>query len=1095
MAPIDPQQTPPPRRWLRRSLYALGGVKLIIAAVIVGLILWLPGQRLQAPDWVRNRAVDLLQQKMTNLRFGLQNLAIYLDEDLRPTLVFDQISLRAEDGSDLAQLAQLEMALSRRDLLRGSVQARNIYISGAQTIVRRSADGSFNLSFAPADDDGGFGWAAGLQPTDAPAALDALFIHPMLERLEEAQIDDLSIRYEDITTGQAWSVDGARMRANRSAGKLALSMDMALLSGAADVALIEMNLDHDFGAKSAAVGINIENMPAQSFANQSAALAWLSALRAPVSGAMRLGLDDQGAVQPIYATLRLGAGALQPNPQTSPIPFQSAQVYMDYKPAAQQLTLSELSVQSDWLTVSASGAAQIGLAQNGVAETFVGALEITKLEGNPEGLFAQSQTIDRGRFDFKLQLDPFRVDIGQMQLTSGDQRLYASADIEAAQDGWMLRLDGGLNAIDRDRMLGFWPQSIGSKTRKWLGENLIKARARDIEFGFRRSANGTLQKHLSLIFEDAQLQYLKTLPPLMGASGHLQILDKRLQIHANAGQVMAPNGDGVEIAGTSFVIPLMKPKGAIGQLNLQAATSVGGALSLLELPPVNLLKNSPLDHRLADGDVAAELMFEFPLGRKLTADEITQSGTAVLRNISSTRLVTDHDLRADELMFQLTNAAAEIRGRASLDGLPLQGVWRLNRQGAQKGQAKVLADAQLTPALLRNFKLPAIADLMTGAAPLSARLDLQPGQAPILQLRSDMVGLGLDVPSLVWSKQAKDPITATAKIRLAQTPVLDDLVMAGAGLDLQLSAAPSDGGSQIDISRLRLKDRLDAVAQWTIGAEKNTLSVQARKIDLRPWMSAPKRAAEQALHLDLTTDELRIGDALFLGPAQAQIDINGTAMSGPFTGRVNGGARIDGAIDQPANKPLSVRLRATDAGAILRDAGAFGALHGGSLVAQLTDGDAGFTGPFAITQTALRDAPVMAELLNAVSVIGLIEQLSGPGIKFNAIEGQVGVSQQSVSLKDTSAVGASMGISLDGLYNFEGRDLDMRGTLSPVYALNILGAPLSSRRGEGLFGFNFTLKGPADDPKVRVNLLSVLVPGVLRDLFRAPTPSTAPADQ
>lgn len=59
----------------------------------------------------------------------------------------------------------------------------------------------------------------------------------------------------------------------------------------------------------------------------------------------------------------------------------------------------------------------------------------------------------------------------------------------------------------------------------------------------------------------------------------------------------------------------------------------------------------------------------------------------------------------------------------------------------------------------------------------------------------------------------------------------------------------------------------------------------------------------------------------------------------------------------------------------------------------------------------------------------------------------------------------------------------MQGVISPVYMLNGVGAILT-KRGEGVFGFNYRLEGTADDPDVSVNPLSILTPGMFRELFR-----------
>ncbi|MCK7475762.1 MAG: hypothetical protein MZV49_24990 [Rhodopseudomonas palustris] len=60
--------------------------------------------------------------------------------------------------------------------------------------------------------------------------------------------------------------------------------------------------------------------------------------------------------------------------------------------------------------------------------------------------------------------------------------------------------------------------------------------------------------------------------------------------------------------------------------------------------------------------------------------------------------------------------------------------------------------------------------------------------------------------------------------------------------------------------------------------------------------------------------------------------------------------------------------------------------------------------------------------------------------------------------------------------------------ISPIYLLNGIGAILT-RRGEGLFGFNYTRdRHGATEPAVSVNPLSILTPGMFRDIFRRPAP-------
>jgi len=117
----------------------------------------------------------------------------------------------------------------------------------------------------------------------------------------------------------------------------------------------------------------------------------------------------------------------------------------------------------------------------------------------------------------------------------------------------------------------------------------------------------------------------------------------------------------------------------------------------------------------------------------------------------------------------------------------------------------------------------------------------------------------------------------------------------------------------------------------------------------------------------------------------------------------------------------------------------------------------------------------------------LLEQMGGSGIHFGEVEADFRLTPSSMTLLRASAIGPSMGISMDGVYDVKNSSLDMRGVISPLYLLNGIGS-IFTRKGEGLSGFNYNLNGPTSAPKVSVNPLSALTPGLFREIFRAPAP-------
>ena len=133
----------------------------------------------------------------------------------------------------------------------------------------------------------------------------------------------------------------------------------------------------------------------------------------------------------------------------------------------------------------------------------------------------------------------------------------------------------------------------------------------------------------------------------------------------------------------------------------------------------------------------------------------------------------------------------------------------------------------------------------------------------------------------------------------------------------------------------------------------------------------------------------------------------------------------------------------------------------------------------------VQNANVLAELLNAISVVGLLDQLGGSGILFNNVTGNFILTPAGVDLREGVATGGSLGVSMQGIYRFEDKALDMQGVISPIYVINGIGAAIS-KRGEGVLGFNYRLRGTATAPRVSVNPLSVLLPGFLRNIFKSP---------
>ena len=134
--------------------------------------------------------------------------------------------------------------------------------------------------------------------------------------------------------------------------------------------------------------------------------------------------------------------------------------------------------------------------------------------------------------------------------------------------------------------------------------------------------------------------------------------------------------------------------------------------------------------------------------------------------------------------------------------------------------------------------------------------------------------------------------------------------------------------------------------------------------------------------------------------------------------------------------------------------------------------------------------PALAQLLSLTSLDGIAAMMTGTGIPFTNLRGDVGFSRGVITLQRVIAYGGALGINVKGWLNPGEDRIDVDGTLAPAYALNsvlanfpVLGSLLMGGEGQGLFAARFHLGGSSDNPTVTVNPLSALTPGLLRHLF------------
>ena len=1051
--------------------------------------LGISGRPVHLPVWAvaevesrMNRSIGKALEPGASVALG--GAAISVGPGGVPRLQFEDLRLINGAGRTIAMLPQLDVHVDPARLLRGEIRLRALRIVGAQATLRRLADGRFDLEFGSD--------AAGPPPANLAELLDRIehvFRLPALSTLDQIDAEALTLTLDDRRADRVWQVGDGRVTIVNRPEELALSLGFGLVGGGSTPAQAEVIFVSTKADSAARISATVTEVAAADIAPQAPALAWLGVLDAPISGRLSATLDKTGRLTGTDGTLEIGAGALHPNESTLPVAFERAGLSFALDTLTEVLTLTDLSVESTSLRLKASGTTRVpGLAE-GRPSAFISQVKISDLRVDPAGLFEEPVVFSEGAVDVRLLLDPFRIDIGQVALREGNRRLQAKGVALAEPAGWNLSLDVALNEIRHDRLLALWPVGLVPKTRAWLVDNVQQGVLSNVKGGVRLRPGQEPRLSLGYDFAGADVRFLRTLPPVKDGYGYSTILDSTYTTVLDRGGVTPPEGGRIDVTGSVFRVLDITQKPAQAEIILKTSSSITAAMSLLDEPPFGFLTKAGFPVSLAEGQAEMTATLRLPLQRKVEVQDVLYDVTGTLSNVTSTKLVKGKTLRADRLALQADNAALRISGTGQLGAAPFDATWTQKFGPAFKGVSQIEGEAEISDAALEEFGIRLPADSVTGRGTARLGMDLVEGGGTF-RLDSALAGVSLQLPAIGLAKGPDDSAAIEVEGRLGSPAAIDRLRLTSGDVTVEGSVTlrPEGGLALARFATVKSGAWLDAQVDITgNGPGRDVgIAVTGGTADLR-YLPEGSSGSSGSLPLTVALDRLTVTQGISLTGFQGAFG-GGEGLTGDFVASVNGAAQVSGSV-LPTQDGTAARILSDDAGAVIAAAGIFDRARGGALDLTLWPRGAKgvYDGSAVVTDIQIRDAPILADLLSAISVVGLLEQLNDSGLVFSSAEAQFRTSPAGVSITRGSAVGASLGVSLSGSFNSATSGLNMQGVISPIYLLNGIGSILT-RPGEGLFGFNYELTGTAADPVVSVNPLSILTPGMFRDMFRAAPP-------
>jgi hypothetical protein len=1096
---LKPKRGPKPHRfgayWLMPTL-----IFLCITGLFAGLAL--TGKPIRLPIWAVAEAEQRLNTTLQDVTGDAASLSLggavfVVDSDWVPRLRLEDVRLLEKGGQDLLSLPELRVALDPQALATGKLRLRSLRLIGANVQLRRDKLGQFNLAFGLNLPERKPLTLSGIIPTMVTA-----FDHSALAYLRQVEAQALTITVDDQMLGRQWELGDGRLILGNREGDLAIELGGSVTSnraggGSGQPAQATLTLIAAKSDASARMTVTVDRVAAADLALQAAPLAWLGVVDAPISGQIASTLDATGALSSLDASLTLDKGALRPTPQIQPVAFESASLFFGYDPTHERLDLREWTVNSKDLQLKASGHAYLPGVTKGLPQQVLAQIQIDSLRLDPQGLLDAPVGFDAGALDFRLSLNPFAIDIGQISLIEDGQHINAAGKIAAGPLGWSVAIDANLDQIKHDRLLALWPPLVVPKTRDWVKDNVQEGLLQNVRAGFRAAPGADPLFSLGYDYSGADVRFLKTLPPIQNGRGYSVVKGTSYTLVLEEGWVTSPAGGRLDVAGSVFAVPDVTQKPARAEIAVHTRGDLTDALSLLDEKPFEFMTKANLPVDLGQGQAEVVASVRLPLQRGTTITDVDYDVSGVITGFASERVVPGRTLRADRLAVNVTPAGMAIAGAGFLQDVPFDGRFTKSFDPAAKGISQVTGTAELSQAAAAKLGVALPDGLITGQGRTTLQLDMATGSPPKLALTSTLAGVGMAIPTLGWSLATRDTGDLSFAITLAKPARVDNVTLNAAGLRATGSITlGADGGLELArLTSVKLGTWLDASVDLTGQGRGRSpaIALTAGRLDLRGLpASQGNRAAPSGQPLRLALDRLVVTDGMELTAFRSTLTPRAGGLAGDFTGRVNGQVTVQGSL-APSLRGTAVRLRSNDAGSVFSAAKIFPNAEGGAmdLILTPTGAPGTYDGQLTMQNIRIRRAPALAELINAVSVVGLLDQMQSGGLLFNETEATFRLSPRTVQIARASATGASLGVSASGLYVLNGGRLDVQGVISPIYLLNGIGSILT-RKGEGLFGFNYTVKGTAKAPDVGVNPLSILTPGMFREIFRAAPPTINP---
>ncbi|MBO0751020.1 MAG: hypothetical protein J2P53_02850 [Bradyrhizobiaceae bacterium] len=1119
-------------RWMRRAGICVVSLAVIFLLAAAGLWLLLANGPVSldiVTPWIADAVAENLGGRY---QVDIGGTVLEYDEHDRPALRIRAITVRDHDGTVVASAPKAEVGFSGASLLSGRPRAERLNLVGAELAIRVEPDGKIKMStgdppaaaapqpsrstpLAPLSAGAGALTTTGTNSADNPGGVPetlAAFL-AWVDSLRAFGLDggDLSevglksgnLVVDDMRNGQQSRFENIHLILTRPyAG--ALEFELGSEDPSHPWLLVAEIKPGNEGGRT----IDLE-------ARQVLLKDLLLAARVdggqidtdiPMSSRIRAELAADGHPYLVSGRVELGRGSIvDTGDPAAKITIDRAQAQVDWSASERLLTIP-FEVRSGATRLTLTAQAMAPTEPNGSWTLNLASTGPTVLAPASKG--EQPLVLNRVSLQGAIDQAARRFSIDRAEVVGKGVGIAISGSLDYSTSDPRLNVQLTTRKLPLSAFKAVWPPLITPPVRAWIVE---------------RSSGGMIEQ--GEITTNAPLSTLRSGGPPVPDDG------LSIEIHATGATVQAfdnlpeirdvdlvshTRGQSVTITlahGTVALSPGRKLVMSNGALEV-ADTSVknppakvharvdGPVAAAAELLSMDRLKDAAgiaIDPAASRGNVSATVNLGMRLGLDITSSNLSYAIAADVTNFAADHLVMAQKVEAQALHVVASNQGAQIKGDVRIAGTPA--AVDLHR-GPDEADAEVHLTCTLDDAARARLGLDS-GGAVTGPVGIKINGRLAPsGNADShLGIEADFTQARLDNLVPGWIKAPKTPAKASFTYIGRGKPVrIEDIAFDGNGASVRgamefnangeflTGTFPTFGLSEGDKTTVQVERTPDNAYKVIVRGD----TFDARNF-IRASMSGGAEPKQRRAPFDVDAD-IKVGAvAGGMGEILRNLDVRlsrrgDTIRSFAATARFAGDGVLQGDLQpKPGSAPV-LFIQSSDAGALFRFSNTYSRMFGGQMYIAMDppthDGEKK-EGVIEVRDFTVRGEPALDNLAahapNGASY----------GVPFTRMRVAFTRQPGRMTIQKGVAAGPIVGGTIEGVMDYAGNDLHLRGTFVPLYGLNTafaevpLVGPLFGG-AKGMIGsMNYEVTGTPGAPVLRVNPISAVAPGFTKEILDA----------